>query len=92
VPARLARFHVMMSVTIRARGGAVISNKTRDKIAQLSAKSITHQLRATAYEQLVENFCLPRCGKTPDGELCPEAKRTHQRFLSLLFNAYSKFN
>jgi len=81
-----------MSVILRAIGGKVISNKTRDKIARLSAKPITHRLRATAYEHLVENFCLPCCGKTPDGELCTAAERMHQRFLSLLFNAYSRFN
>jgi len=70
----------------------VISNKTRDKIARLSAKPLTHRLRATAYEQLVENFCLPRCGKTPDGELCTAAKEIHKQFLGLLFKSYSKFN
>jgi len=70
----------------------VISDKTGDKIARLSAKSITHRLRATAYEQVVENLCLKRCGGTPDGKLCPAAKRIHQRFLSLLFDEYIRFN
>jgi len=70
----------------------MISNKTRDKIARLSAKPVTSRLRATAYEQVVENFCLPRCGKTPDADLCPAAKRIHQHFLSLLFDEYIRFN
>lgn len=70
----------------------MITDKTKDKIAKVSAKRITDRLRATAYEQVVEKFCLPRCGHTPDGELCDEAERTHRRFLSLLFDAYSRFN
>jgi len=70
----------------------MISNKTADKIAELSAKSLKRRLRATAYEQVVENFCLKRCGEPPDADLCPAAKRIHQRFLSLLFDAYVKFN
>jgi len=70
----------------------VITDKTRDKIARLSAKTISSRLRAPAYEQVVENLCLKRCGKTPDGKLCPAAKRTHQCFLSLLFDAYIRFN
>ncbi|GAI95186.1 unnamed protein product, partial [marine sediment metagenome] len=48
----------------------MISNEIIDKIAELSAKAITSRLRSTAYEQVVENFCLPRCGNTPGGELC----------------------
>jgi len=70
----------------------VISSKTRDKIAELSAKAITDQLSHQAYEQVVENFCLKRCGRTPDSELCPAAKGAHQHFLSLLFDAYIRFN
>ena len=70
----------------------MISNKTRDKIAQLSAKSITHQLWATAYEQVVENFCLPRCGKTPDGELCDEAEGMRRLIVALLFKSHSRLN
>jgi len=70
----------------------VISSKTRDKIAELSAKAITDQLSHQAYEQVVENLCLKRCGKTPDGELCDEAERIHQHFLSLLFDEYIRFN
>ena len=70
----------------------MITDKTRNEIAQLSAKSISSRLRAPAYEQVVENFCLKRCGKTPDAELCPAAKRTHQRFLSRLFDLYIRFN
>lgn len=42
--------------------------------------------------RMVEKFCLPRCGKTPDGELCLEAERTHRRFVALLFKSYSRFN
>lgn len=70
----------------------MITDKTRDKLAELSAKPIKRQLRSTAYEQVVEKFCLPHCGKTPDGELCVEAERMHQRFIALLFDAYSRFN
>lgn len=70
----------------------MISNKTAAKIVQLSAKPLTDRLRATAYEQVVKNFCLRRCSKTPDGELCDEAERTHRRFIALLFDAYSRFN
>lgn len=70
----------------------MISNKTRDKIAQLSAKPITDQLSHQAYEQVVEKFCLPRCGKTPDRELCEEAERAHRLFVALLFQSYSRLN
>ncbi|GAI67912.1 unnamed protein product [marine sediment metagenome] len=70
----------------------MISNKTRDKIAELSAKPITDQLRPIAYEQVVENFCLPRCGNTPDAELCPDAERAHRLFVALLFRFYSGLN
>lgn len=70
----------------------MISNKTAAKIAQLSAKPITDRLSSTAYEQVVENFCLPRCDKTPDAELCPRAERKHRQFLALLFQSYSRLN
>lgn len=70
----------------------MISNKTRDKIAELSAKPITDRLKFIAYEQVVEKLCLPRCGHTPDGELCDGAERTHRLFVALLFRSYSGFN
>lgn len=70
----------------------MISNKTRDKIAQLSAKAITDQLSRQAYEQVVENLCLKRCGKTPDGELCDRAERVHRLFVALLFKSCSRLN
>ncbi len=75
----------------------MITNKTADKIAELSAKPITDQLRPIAYEQVVENFCLPRCGHTPggelcDGELCPAAKEAHRLFVALLFRFHSGLN
>jgi len=75
----------------------MISNKTKDKIAELSAKPITDQLKPIAYEQVVENFCLPRCGHTPggelcDGKLCPAAKRAHRLFVALFFKLYSESN
>ena len=70
----------------------MISNKTAAKIAELSAKPITDQLRATAYEQVVEKFCLPRCGHTPDSELCDEAERLHRQFIALLFQSYCRLN
>ncbi|MBA7682146.1 hypothetical protein ES703_90492 [subsurface metagenome] len=70
----------------------MISNKTAAKIAELSAKLLTDQLKPIAYEQVVENFCLKRCGKTPDEDLCPAAKEAHQLFVALLFDEYSRFN
>jgi hypothetical protein len=41
---------------------------------------------------VVENFCLPRCGKTPDADLCPDAERAHRLFVALLFDEYIRFN
>ncbi|MBA7544735.1 hypothetical protein ES705_37096 [subsurface metagenome] len=70
----------------------MISSQTAAKIAQLSAEPIKRQLRFAAYEQVVENFCLPLCGETPDGELCPAAKGVHQLFVALLFKSYSGSN
>ncbi len=70
----------------------MIPNKTAAKIAQLSAKPITDRLSSTAYEQVVEKLCLPRCGNTPDAELCPDAERAHQCLLSLLFDEYIRSN
>ncbi|MBA7657943.1 hypothetical protein ES703_65886 [subsurface metagenome] len=70
----------------------MISNKTAAIIAELSAKPITDQLSHLAYETVVENFCLPRCGKTPDRELCPAAKEAHRLFAALLFRFYSGLN
>ena len=70
----------------------MISSQTAAKIARLSAKPITDQLKPIAYEQVVEKFCLPRCGKTPDGELCPAAKEAHRLFVALLFKSYSGLN
>ncbi len=74
------------------REAKVLSNKTRDKIAELSAKPLTDQLKPIAYEHVVGSFCLPRCGETPDGELCPAAKEAHQLFVALLFRFYSGLN
>ncbi|MBA7575106.1 hypothetical protein ES708_16927 [subsurface metagenome] len=70
----------------------MITNKTADKIAELSAKPITDQLRPIAYEQVVKFFCLPRCGKTPDSELCPAAKEAHRLFVAFLFRFHSGLN
>ncbi|MBA7587668.1 hypothetical protein ES708_29699 [subsurface metagenome] len=70
----------------------MISSKTRDKIAELSAKAITDQLSHQAYEQVVEKFCLPRCGGTPDGELCDRAERVHRLLVALLFKSCSSLN
>ena len=70
----------------------MISNKTRDKIAELSAKPLTDQLSHLAYETVVENFCLPRCGESPDGELCPAAKEAHRLSVALLFRFHSGLN
>ncbi len=70
----------------------MISSQTAAKIAQLSAEPIKRQLRFAAYEQVVENFCLPRCGKTPDGELCPAAKEAHRLSVALLFRFHSGLN
>ncbi|GAI63240.1 unnamed protein product [marine sediment metagenome] len=70
----------------------MISNKTGDKIVELSAKPITDQLKPIAYEHVVEFFCLPRCGETPDGELCPAAKEAHRLFVALLFRFHSGLN
>ena len=70
----------------------MVSNKTAAKIAELSAKPITDRLSHQAYEQLVENFCLPRCGHTPNSELCAEAERVHQLLVALLFKSYSRLN
>lgn len=70
----------------------MITNKTRAKIAKVSAQAIERQLRSTAYEQVVEKFCLKRCARTPDGELCAEAERVHRLFVALLFKSYSGLN
>ncbi|GAI72076.1 unnamed protein product [marine sediment metagenome] len=70
----------------------MISNKTRDKIAELSAKPLTDQLSHLAYETVVENFCLPRCGGTPDADLCPDAEEIRRLFVALLFKSYSESN
>ena len=70
----------------------MITDKTKDKIAKVSAKRITDRLSYQAYEQVVENLCLKRCGRTPDGELCDEAERTHRLFVALLFRSYSGSN
>lgn len=64
----------------------------RDKIAWISQKAITKQLSLRAYEQLVENFCLPRCGHTPDGQICALANAKHQALVALLFKEYSGLN
>ena len=70
----------------------MITNKTRAKIAELSAQPITDRLSPQAYEQVVENFCLKRCGRTPDSELCNEAERARRLFVALLFRSYSGSN
>ena len=70
----------------------MITDKTRAKIAEVSAQPITDRLRFTAYEQVVENFCLPRCGCTPNGELCDEAEMVHRLFVALLFGDFCKLN
>ena len=70
----------------------MITNKTRAKIAELSAQPITDRLRSTAYQQVVECFCRPQCGHTPDSELCKEAERAHRLFVALLFNTYARLN
>jgi len=70
----------------------MITDRIGKKIAKVSAKLITDRLQSTAYEQVVEKFCLKRCGRTPDGELCDEAERVHRLFLALLFGDYSGSN
>ena len=70
----------------------MITSRTRAKIAELSAQPITDRLSSTAYEQVVEKLCLPRCGHTPDSELCAEAQRVHHLLVALLFNTYARLN
>ncbi len=71
----------------------MITNGIRDKIVEVSAKLITDRLSHQAHEQVIENFCLPQCGCTPDvGELCDEAEMIHRLFVALLFKAYGKLN
>ena len=70
----------------------MITDKTKDKIAKVSAKRITDRLSFQAYEQVVECFCMPQCGHTPDRELCDEAERAHRLFVALLFKSYSRLN
>ncbi|GAI90433.1 unnamed protein product [marine sediment metagenome] len=70
----------------------MITNETAAKIAEFSAKPITDQLKPIAYEHVVKFFCLPRCGKTPDSELCPAAKEAHRLFVAFLFRFYSGLN
>ena len=70
----------------------MITDKTKNKIAKVSAKRITDRLSYQAYEQVVENLCLKRCGRTPDGELCDEAERALWLVVALLFKSYSGLN
>ncbi|MBA7588168.1 hypothetical protein ES708_30219 [subsurface metagenome] len=70
----------------------MITNKTAAKLAELSAQPITDRLRSTAYEQVVEKFCLPLCGHTPNGGLCKEAEMVHRLVVALLFGAHSELN
>jgi len=70
----------------------MISSQTAAKIDELSAKPLTDQLKPIAYEYVVKFFCLPRCGESPDGELCPAAKEAHRLFVALLFRFHSGSN
>lgn len=81
----------------------MITNKTRAEMVEVSAKLITDRLSRQAHEQVIENFCLLRCGCTPDGkllrcgctpdgELCVEAEMVHRLFVAMLFKWYSGLN
>jgi len=70
----------------------MLNNRVSTEIAGLSAKLITDRLKYTAYGLLVENFCRRRCGKSPDGELCPLAQGAYKFFLQQLFRDYSREN
>jgi len=50
----------------------VITNKNRDEIARVAAKPIIDHLMQQAYEEFVEEFCLPRCGHRPE-QTCEQA-------------------
>lgn len=70
----------------------MITEKTRKQIIKLSVAPILERLSERAREEVRENFCIPHCGKIPEGGFCPGAKAVYKGFLALLCKTYSGHN
>ena len=71
----------------------MISNKTVNSIIKLSLHPILDRLAQTAREKVVENFCLPHCGKPPDYErFCDAAEGVYRSLLSILMKDQGRLN
>ena len=70
----------------------MITDRTIAKIAHLSLNPITERLSETAKQQVIDSFCPPNCGHSPEGSFCPDACITYGELLKRLFMEYSRLN
>lgn len=69
----------------------MITNKTRKKIAQLSAEPITGWIKEQATSDIQQMLCVPRCGEVCDAP-CPMALRLLDGLTCLSWLSYARTN
>ena len=62
------------------------------EIAQLSLNPVMRRLAEVAKQQVIDSFCQPNCGHSPEGDFCPDAYITYGELLKHLFTEYSRLN
>lgn len=62
----------------------MITDKARDEITDLYLEPKVDRLKATAREQVKEDFCIPHCGTIPSGEFCSDAEEVYRSVVSIL--------
>lgn len=64
------------------------TNKVRDIAAKKALRRSVKFLSPAARESVIEGFCIPHCGRKPDEEFCPMARRNYRILLSLLLETH----
>lgn len=70
----------------------MITDKVKSEIAKLAVEPIINRLTGIGREQVEESFCVPRCGRRPDGQFCDDAEAVYRRTLAILFKYYRRLN
>lgn len=69
----------------------MITDKTKDEIAERAAEPIVEHLKLEAAIQTQEGFCRRRCGKVCESP-CPEAQMMAVRLFALAWFGYVRLN
>ena len=66
----------------------MVTEEVREKIVGMALRRSANLVLPEAREAVINEFCLPLCGREPDKVFCPAALRTFY----LVFNAAVNFH